>query len=176
MGDDAMATELYDLAIPPLVRGFTSLSAILAKGEAFGAEHGIAPGDLLASRLADDMAPLSRQIQMASDTGKGIGVRLGGLDPVAMPDTEASFAELQERIAKTLAMIDRVSPDAINGKETALVELQTPGGALHFAGLDYLQGFALPNFYFHVTTAYAILRSKGAPLGKMDYLGAIPLK
>lgn len=168
-----MASALYDITIPAFVRGLTSLSGLLAKGEAFVAEHGIDPADLLNARLAADMAPLTRQVQIASDTAKGVAVRIGGIDPVAMPDEEASFAELSARIAKTVDLLQSVPREAIDGKEDAAVTLQTPSRSFTFNGASYVQTFALPNFYFHVTTAYAILRMKGVQIGKMDFLGGI---
>lgn len=168
-----MATELYDLTVPVFLRGFANLSKILDKGEAFAAEHGIAPETLLSARLVDDMAPLTRQVQIASDTARGAAVRLGEVENVAMADEETTFAELQVRIAKTVDFLNAVPRAAIDGKESAHITLETPNRTFEFTGSDYVQTFALPNFYFHLTAAYAILRMKGVQIGKMDYLGGI---
>lgn len=167
----AMATELYALAVPPLRRGLTQLAAILEKGRAFAEEQGIAPEALLEARLAEDMRPLPAQVQLASDSAKFAGARLAGIEPPAMADTEASFAELADRIARTIAFLDSIDPQAMQGRESAMVTLKTPSRSFEFEALAYLQNFALPNFYFHVTTAYAILRHKGVPLAKPDYIG-----
>jgi uncharacterized protein len=168
-----MATELYDLSVPAFLRGFKAMAAFLEKARAHADEHGIAPEDLLNARLCEDMAPLTSQVQRASDAAKFAAARLAGIEAPAMPDTEASFDELQARIAATVAFLESVSRAAIDGREDADVELKTPSRSFAFKGRGYLLGFALPNFYFHLTTAYAILRHKGVPLGKMDYLGGI---
>ncbi|MEG8055772.1 DUF1993 domain-containing protein [Sphingomonas faeni] len=164
-------TQLYDLTVPAFRRGFASLSAILKSGEAYAQEHGIAEADMLGTRLIDDMAPLTAQVQRASDTAKGAMVRLGGVPTIAMADDETSFTALQQRIAATLAFLDGVPREAIDGKEDAVVTIVTPSRTLDFTGQSYVLGFVLPNFYFHITTAYALLRMRGVPIGKMDYLG-----
>ncbi len=164
-------TSLYDLTVPAFRRGFASLSAILTAGETFAREHGIAEADMLDTRLVTDMAPLTAQVQRASDTAKGAMVRIGGIPNLAMADDEASFAALQQRIAATLAFLDTVPRAAIDGEEDAPVTLVTSGGSVDFTGRSYVLGFVLPNFYFHITTAYALLRMRGVPIGKMDYLG-----
>ncbi|WP_336968188.1 DUF1993 domain-containing protein [Sphingobium aromaticiconvertens] len=168
-----MATELYDLTIPVLVRALHILSAILEKGAAHAEAQGIDPATLTQARLAADMAPLIKQVQFVSDTAKGAAIRIGGLDPVPMADTESSFPELQDRIARTIAFLESVPREKIDGHEDAEVILQTPGGALTFTGRSYALGFVLPNLFFHVTTAYALLRQAGVPLGKLDYLGPV---
>ncbi|KQO04942.1 DUF1993 domain-containing protein [Sphingomonas sp. Leaf242] len=164
-------TSLYDLTVPAFRRGFASLSAILTASETFARDHGIAEADVLDTRLVADMAPLTAQVQRASDTAKGAMVRIGGIPNLAMADDEASFAALQQRIAATLAFLDTVPRAAIDGKEDAPVTLVTSGGSVDFTGRSYVLGFVLPNFYFHITTAYALLRMRGVPIGKMDYLG-----
>ncbi len=166
-----MATELYDLTVPVFLRGFAALAAFLDKARAYADEHGIAHAELLQARLIEDMQPLTYQVQRCSDAAKFTVVRLGGIENVPMEDSEATFADLQDRIARTVAFLKAVSPEAINGREDADVTLKTPNRTLEFKGLGYVLGFALPNFYFHVTAAYAILRMKGVPLGKLDYLG-----
>ena len=149
------------------------MAAFLEKARAHAEEHGIAHEELLTARLYEDMAPLTSQVQRASDAAKFAAARLAGIEAPAMPDTEASFDELQARIAATVAFLESIAREAVDGREEADVELKTPSRSFHFKGRGYLLGFALPNFYFHVTTAYGILRHKGVPLGKMDYLGGI---
>jgi len=165
-----MSTSLYDLTVPVFVRGFASLSNILEKGRAFADEQGIDHAELLNARLIDDMAPLTAQIQRASDTSKGSIVRLGGILNVPMADNEASFDELQARIAATVAFLKDVPRDAIDGREDATVILETPNRKVEFVGRGYVLDFVIPNFFFHVTTAYALLRQRGVPIGKLDYL------
>lgn len=168
-----MATELYDLTVPAFLRGFKAMSAFLEKARAWADEQGIPHEELLTARLADDMAPLTGQIQRVSDGAKFAMARLGQLDAPAMADTETTFDELQARIAATVAFLKSVPAEAVNGREDADIEVKTPNRSFHFKGLPYVTTFALPNFYFHITAAYAILRHKGAPVGKMDYLGGI---
>jgi hypothetical protein len=127
--------------------------------------------ELMGARLADDMRPFPAQYQMASDAAKGAVARLAGVTAPAMPDTETSFADLRERIDKTLAFIASVDPAAVAAGEDRAIELKFPNGmGYRFNGAAFLTGFALPNFYFHVTTAYAILRANGVPVGKGDFL------
>lgn len=168
-----MATELYDLTVPGFIRGLRILSALLDKGAAFAAEQGIDPLALTGARLIEDMKPLTAQVQFACDTAKGTVTRLGELEPVAMADTEQSFEELQARITRTIALLEAVPRARIDGREDATVVLKTPGGDLSFAGRDHVLGFSLPNFHFHLTMAYALLRQAGVPVGKLDYLGGI---
>lgn len=168
-----MATELHTLTLPVLVRGLANLAAILEKGRTWADENNLPHETLLTARLIEDMGPLIMQIQRASDTAKGAAARLGQAEAPAMPDTETSFADLQERIAKTIAFLNSVPADALNGRDEATVTLTVPNKSWDFTGRDYALNFVLPNFYFHVTTAYAILRAKGVPIGKPDYLGAL---
>ncbi|WP_242130379.1 DUF1993 domain-containing protein [Sphingobium sp. Sx8-8] len=168
-----MATQLYDLTVPIFIRGLRNLSAILEKGAAHAREKGIDPLTLTGARLAEDMAPLTAQVQFACDSAKGSVIRIGALDPFPIADTEQSFAELQDRIARTIAFLESVPRERIDGREDAQVVLKTPSGDFPFTGRDHALGFALPNFYFHVTTAYALLRQAGVPIGKLDYLGGI---
>lgn len=166
-----MPTSLYDLTIPVFLRGLRNLDAVLRKGEDFAAAEGVDLQTLFEARLAPDMYPLPGQIQRASDTAKFAAVRLGGVENVSFPDDEKSFEDLHARIAKTVDFLKAAPREAIDGKEGAEVILKSGGGERRFTGIDYALGFALPNFFFHVTTAYGILRHKGVPLGKLDYLG-----
>ncbi len=168
-----MSTELYDLTVPVFIRTLGILSKFLEKGRAYAAEKGIAEADFMTARLYEDMAPLTAQIQRVSDTAKGFAVRVGGVENVAMEDNEASFDELQARITKTIDFLKSVPADAINGKEATTIIVKFGPSEMTTTGLDYARGFAIPNFYFHVTTAYAILRMKGVPVGKKDYLGGL---
>lgn len=166
-----MPISLYDVTVPTLLRGLGNLDAILKKGEAFAIERGVDPGALLEARLAPDMYSLVGQIQRASDTAKFAAVRLGGVENVPFEDDETDFAGLFARIAKTKTFLEAAPRENFEGKEQAEVVLKTPSSERRFRGIDYALGFVLPNFFFHVTTAYDLLRHKGAPLGKQDYLG-----
>jgi hypothetical protein len=119
------------------------------------------------------MHPLTAQIQRASDSAKGLAVRIGGVENAAFADEEQTLADLKARIAKTIAFLKATPREGFDGKEEAQVELPTPNRTLLFSGRDYVLGFALPNFFFHVTTAYALLRQAGVPIGKMDFLGPV---
>ena len=167
-----MSLSLYQASIPSFVRMFDNLSAILDKAVAYCEERKIDPGVLLNARLAPDMHPLTRQVQIASDLAKGCAARLAGVEPPSFADTETSFAELQARIGKTLEFIRSVTPEQIDAGEGREITLKFPSSEFSFKAPDYLLHFALPNFYFHVTTAYAILRHNGLRIGKMDYMGA----
>ncbi len=166
-----MSLSLYDISIPVFLRAFQNLSEILKKGEAFADENGLPHSELLQARLISDMAPLTAQIQRVSDTAKFVAVRLGGIDNVPMEDNEETFADLHARIGKTIALLRALPSDAMDGKEETEVVLKTRDSTTTFTGRDYLLQFAIPNFFFHMTTAYALLRHKGVPIGKMDYLG-----
>lgn len=167
-----MSLSLYQASIPQFVRMFGNLSAILNKAVAYAEERKIDPAVLLNARLAPDMHPLTRQVQIASDVAKGCAARLAGVEPPSFADNESSFAELQARIGKTLDFIKSVTPEQINAGEGRDILLKFPNSEFSFKAPDYVLHFALPNFYFHVTTAYAILRHNGLGIGKMDYMGA----
>ncbi|OCK98797.1 uncharacterized protein K441DRAFT_654169 [Cenococcum geophilum 1.58] len=166
-----MPVSLYDLSIPVFIRGLSNLAAFLKKAEDYANEKQIPHSELLNARLVDDMAALPFQIQRVSDTAKGVTVRVGGAENVVMEDTETTFEDLQTRISRTIDLLNRVDKGAFEGKETAEVVMKLRGEDRKFTSETYLLKFALPNFYFHVTTAYAILRHKGVPVGKMDFLG-----
>lgn len=167
-----MSLSMYQASVPVLVRHLTILSKILSKAEASAAARNIDPSVFIAARLAPDMLPLTKQIQIASDVSKGGAGRLAEAAIPSFADTETSFAELQERITKTIDYISSLKPEQIDGSEAKAISLKVGGRELHFSGQDYLLQFVLPNLYFHVTTAYAILRHNGVPLGKADYLEA----
>ncbi|MDH4611035.1 DUF1993 domain-containing protein [Pseudomonas sp. BN102] len=168
-----MSLSMYEASIPVLARMLNNLSNILKKAEANAQARGIEPQVFIESRLAPDMYPLARQVQIASDMAKGCAARLAGVEVPSWADTEASFEELQARIAKTQAFIKGIDAAQLEGSESRTVVLKMRNGDLSFSGRDYLLNFALPNFYFHLTAAYAILRHNGVDVGKMDYLGGV---
>lgn len=168
-----MSLSIYAHSPAQFVRGLQNLSSLLQKGERFLQEKQLAESTLLDARLAPDMFPLLRQVQITSDTAKGAVARLSGQEVPAMPDNEASFAELHQRIEKTIAYLQRFQPHDFADSDGRAVKLQSKTRELNFTAEDYLLTFALPNFYFHLTTAYAILRHQGVELGKMDYLGKV---
>lgn len=168
-----MPLSMHRASVPVFVRALKVLATLLEKGEAHAKAQGLDPDTLVAARLAEDMLPLSGQVQRASDASKGAVARLTGVEAPAMADEETTLAQLQKRVADTLAYIESVDPKAFEGSENRTVELKTPGGTLTFTGEDYLLGFALPNFFFHVVTAYDVLRHKGVQIGKLDYLGPV---
>lgn len=164
---------LYDVSIPAFIRGLKNLSLMLEKGKAYASEQGMELSELLEARLIDDMAPLPRQIQMVTDTAKFVAVRVGQVENESWADDEVSFDDVQARVAKAIAFLQAASPDGFEGREDATVVLTTPSGDIPFTGSTYVHGFAIPNFYFHLSMAYALLRMKGVPVGKLDFLGAI---
>lgn len=166
-----MTLSMYQASVPTFIRFLGNLSAILKKGEAHATAKKIDPSVFINARLAPDMFPLSRQVQIATDIAKGCAARLGGIAVPTFPDTEATFAELQERIAKTVSFLKTVTPAQVDGSETREIVLKVGGRDLNFKGQDYLLSFASPNVYFHITAAYAILRHNGVELGKGDFLG-----
>jgi hypothetical protein len=166
-----MSLSIYQISIPVFARALNNLAAILNKAAAYAEAKKIDPSVLINYRLAPDMLPLSRQVQIASDTAKGCAARLAGVDVPSFADTETTFPELQERIDKTLAFLNTLTAEQIDGSESRTVTIQLRGKDVQFVGLAYLTSFVLPNLYFHVTTAYAILRHNGVELGKADYLG-----
>lgn len=168
-----MSLSMYQASIPMLLRGLDSLAAILAKAAAHAAARKIAPEVFLNARLAPDMLPLVRQVQIVSDTAKGCAARLAGIEVPSFADTETSFHELQERLAKTVTFLKGVAPEQIDGSEERAIVLKAHDQEIHFTGRTYLLGFVLPNFYFHLTTAYGILRHNGVEIGKKDYLGEV---
>lgn len=167
-----MSISMYAASVPLLQQLLRSLDAILGKAAAHAREKNIDPVVLLQARLYPDMLPLTKQVQIASDNAKGIAARLAGIDIPSFADTEQTFEELHARIAKTLDFLDTVKPDQVNGSEDR--EVVVYKGApyeMQLQGQNYLVHFGLPNFLFHVTTAYAILRHNGVELGKADFIG-----
>ena len=161
---------MFDTTIPPLKRALLSLSHILKKGEAYADVKNIEHAVLLNARLFPDMYPIIRQVYIATDMSKGAAARLAGLEVPKYEDTEVTFEQLQTRIAKTLAFIDTIKPEQLVGSETREITITVRKTDLNFTGQDYLLKWVMPNVYFHVTTAYNILRHNGCELGKPDFL------
>jgi hypothetical protein len=167
-----MPLSMHQTCAPIFLRQLGALSAILAKAEAYAEAKKIDPSTLLTDRLAPDMLPLSRQIQIASDAAKAGLARLAGVEAPSFPDTETTFADLQARIAKTVAFVNSIPADQVDGSEDKDIAFKFRGVETHFKGQAFLLHFVLPNFFFHVSMAYAILRHDGVALGKSDFLGA----
>jgi uncharacterized protein len=161
---------MYNISIAPLKYTLNNLSHILKKGEEYADTKKIEHAALLNARLFPDMFPLIRQVQIATDMSKGAAARLAGLEVPKYEDDEVTFADLQARIAKTIAFIDTIKPAQLDGAETRAITITVRKVDLHFAGLDYLLKWVMPNVYFHVTTTYNILRHSGCELGKPDFL------
>lgn len=166
-----MPLSMFQASAPVFIRVMNNLKVVLDKGAAHAAANKIDPTVLLNSRLFPDMFPLVRQVQIASDNAKGGGARLAGMTPPKYEDNEASFPELNARIDKTVAFLQTLTPAQIDGSEEKTINLTLGKKSLTFQGQAYLFGLVLPNLYFHVTTAYNILRHCGVPLGKEDFLG-----
>lgn len=168
-----MSISMHQISIPAFVRGFSVLSSLIDKAEAFATERKIDPAVLVNARLAPDMLPFAGQIQRASDTSKATIGRLTTIEVPKFADEETAFAELRERIARTVAFLESVDPSALDGSDDKAVTLSAGQLKVTLSGVDYTLKFALPNFYFHVTTAQNILRHNGVQVGKLDYLGAL---
>jgi len=168
-----MTISMYQASIPCFVRTLGNLSAILDKAQAYIDAKKIDPLALTSYRLYPDMLPMTRQVQIACDAAKGLVARLSGLDNPVHEDNEKTLAELQARIAKTLTFVQSVTPAQLDGTEDKDIVVKRGDTETHYKGMQYLLGNALPNFYFHVTTAYNILRHNGVEIGKRDYLGKV---
>jgi hypothetical protein len=163
-----MAPLMYELTVPVFIRGFGVLSGYLESAEKFARETGLDPNELIQARLASDMFTFARQIQSASDKARFGVARLAAIEVPSFPDTETTFAELEARIAKTTAFLRSVDQSRFDGSDARKVELRSLGA---YRGDDYLLTVLLPDFFFHVATAHGILRHRGVPIGKADYLG-----
>ncbi len=175
-------TNLYTVTIPPMTKSLEALSKLLEKVSAHASSKqlewhtpGMQEDALLQSRLISDQFPFVRQVQVACDNAKGVAARLSGVEIPKHEDTEKTVAELQARIGKTVEFLKTIKPDQIIGKEGVSISLPYWGGKT-MTGFEYVTAYAIPNFYFHVTTAYAILRKNGVEIGKNDYIGELPLK
>jgi len=165
---------MYDQTVPTLVRALDQLRLLLEKGEAHAGAQGWDPAVLLAMRLSPDMLPLTRQVQIATDIAKNAVGRLSRAEAPKFDDAETTFAELAARIDRAVAYIASVPAAAFDGSAARAIAVPTrTRGDLNFSGHDFLFSYVLPNVYFHATTAYALLRHAGVPLGKADFLGAV---
>ena len=164
--------SMYQASIPQFTKMLSNLSNILKKGEEFAKAKNIDDTVLVGSRLAADMFPLAKQVQIACDQVKNGMARLAGVEPPKFDDNESTFAELQERIAKTIAFAKSIKPEQVDGTEAKEIKFSIREWNFEFVGDQYLMTWIIPNFYFHVTTAYNILRHNGVEIGKSDFLGS----
>jgi hypothetical protein len=164
---------MYVFSVPVFVKTLGNLSAILAKGEAYAEQKKFEPAILLNMRLAPDMFPLLRQVRIACDFAKGASARLAGEEPPQWEDNEATIADLQARIARTIAFVQGFAPSRFEGAESRKVTVTMRGEPVEYVGLPYLAHVVLPNFFFHAATAYDILRHAGVELGKRDFIGKV---
>lgn len=163
--------NMYDNSIPPLILALNNCLHIIKKGRRFTEARNIEQSVLLNARLSPDMYPLSRQVQIATDMSKGAGARLAGLEVPKYEDDETTFEALEERLLKTIAFLNSIKPEQLEGAETRHIEMMVRDSRREFVGLDYLLRWVQPNVYFHVTTTYSLLRHNGVELGKRDFLG-----
>ncbi|QWD91437.1 DUF1993 family protein [Polynucleobacter sp. MWH-Braz-FAM2G] len=166
-----MALTMYQASIPQLTRMLNNLANILQKAEAFAKAKNIDEGILVNARLAPDMFPLTKQVQIACDQVKNGMARLAGIELPKFDDNETTFAQLQERITKTIAFANSITPAQLDGAEAKEIKFSIKEWNFEFVGEQYLLTWIIPNFYFHVTTAYDILRHNGLEIGKSDFLG-----
>ena len=171
-----MTQSMSQAAVPVFETGINALSAVLEKGEAFAAAKKIDPAVLLHTRLAPDMFDLTRQVQVVTDQARRGSARLAGVEAPSFPDTETTFAELKARLAKTAAYLKTLDAKAIDASADREIAFPLGDKTARMKGSDYLNHFVLPNFYFHLTAAYAILRHCGVEIGKRDFLGTFPIK
>jgi hypothetical protein len=168
-----MKSSMYEASIPMFLHTLRNLKTFLEKGIAHAEAKKYDPNLLAATRLAADMLPLTRQIQIASDAAKGAAARLAGVDPPKFEDNETTMADLIARVGKTIDYLQGFKPEQLDGSEDKTITIQTPRQSFSFPGLIYLRHWAIPNFFFHVTTAYGLLRQNGVELGKADFLGRV---
>jgi len=166
-----MSLSIHQLSVGAFTRMLSNLGAILEKAKAHALEQKIEETVYTSARLAPDMLPLTRQVQILTDQVKGCASRLAGQEPPKWADDEKTFADLHARVAKTIAHLKTFKPEQFEGAEKRAIEIKFPNATFNFTGKDYLLNFVTPNFYFHYTTAYAILRHNGVPIGKGDFLG-----
>jgi hypothetical protein len=167
-----MSVNMYQVSVPAYIHTLKALAGVLDKGARHAEAKGIDPSVLLNSRLYPDMFPLVKQVQVASDNAKGGASRLAGVEPPKFEDNESTFPELKARIEKTIAYLETLKPEQFNGAEERTITLQMRAGSMTFTGMKFFLHSSLPNFFFHATTAYDILRHNGVEVGKRDFLGA----
>lgn len=166
-----MPLSMYQASVPRFINILGNLSSILDKAQAHVEAKKITDASLTSFRLFPDMLPMARQVQIACDTAKGVVARLAGVDIPVFEDNEQTLADLKARVARTIAFIQTISPEQIDGTEDKDIVTKRGEKETHYKGMQFLLGHAIPNFYFHVTTAYNILRHNGVEIGKRDYLG-----
>ena len=166
-----MTISMYEASVPRYLNMLGSLDLILRKGQGYAEARKIAPEVLPGARLFPDMLPLIKQVQIACDHAKGSCARLAGVEVPRFEDNEKTFDELIARVAKTVDFIKTLKPAQIDGSEEREIAITAGGHEYTFKGMQYLLGYALPNFYFHLVTAYNILRHNGVEIGKKDYIG-----
>jgi len=169
-----MSLTMYDASIPVFIHSLQNLKAILEKAMAHAEARKFDPNVFVSMRLYPDMLPLNRQVQIASDSAKGAAARLTGTEAPKFEDNETTIAELTARVSKTLDYLQTFKPEQFVGAEERPITLQSSRGTLNFTGLNFLRHWAMANFFFHVTTTYALLRHGGVELGKKDFLGPAP--
>lgn len=169
-----MSLSLFDVSIPAFLHTLRSLQKILEKGVAHAEAKKFDPNVLATLRLAPDMLPLNRQVQIASDAAKGAAARLSGTEPPKFEDNETTMADLIGRVAKTIDYLQSFKPEQFAGADTRVITIKSPRNTFNFTAVDFVRHWALPNFFFHVTTTYALLRQGGVDIGKMDFLGSVP--
>lgn len=169
-----MSLSLYDASIPTFVHSLRALKAILEKAVAHAEARKFDPNVFVSSRLYPDMLPFNRQIQIASDAAKGAAARLSGTEPPKFEDTETTMAELLARVTKTIDYLESFKPAQFEGDDNRVITIKSPRMTLNFTAVNFVRHWALPNFFFHITTAYALLRHGGVDVGKQDFLGPVP--
>ena len=167
-----MSLSTFDASVPVVIKALTALSGVLDKGEAHAKAKGTDEANYVTMRLVPDMLPLAAQVRIACDISRRGLQRMAEQEPEAVEDKETSFADLKERITRTIAILNTITPENLEGSEDRIITLPTPRGDLVMPGKDFLFGFVLANLHFHCTMAYALLRGAGVELGKADYLGA----
>jgi hypothetical protein len=168
-----MTISMYQASVPLFIKTLTNLKGILEKASAHAQAKKIDESVLMNARLYPDMFPFTRQVQIACDFGRGTGARLAGKEPLALEENEQTIAELVSRVERSIDYLRTLKPADIDGSEAREIVRPLRGEQKKFTGINYLLQFALPNFFFHATTAYAILRHNGIELGKADFIGAL---
>ena len=169
-----MSLSMYQASVPVFIRAFKNLTGVLQKGEAFAQAKKIEPAVLINDRLAPDMFTLSRQIQIATDIARRGVARLAGVEPQKFEDNEKSFADLYDRINRTIAYLESFRPQQIDGTEDKPLSIEIGDSTMNFTGKEMLLNFSIPNVFFHTTVTYAILRHNGVEIGKSDFIGNMP--
>lgn len=169
-----MSLSIYEATIPTFLHTLRSLQSILEKAAAHAEARKFDPIVLASSRLYPDMLPLNRQVQIATDAAKGAAARLSGTEAPKFEDTETTLAELIARVAKTIDYLQSFKAEQFTGADTRVITVKSPRNTFNFTAVDYVRHWALPNFFFHATTTYALLRHNGVEIGKQDFLGAVP--